>query len=212
MERADAEARALREAGAEGQRRRVEVLTSALEVYGEAFREGESEHADSLAGILWERLAFSHHALGDTVGWAEASEHRLRLLYTVGDSTRQDEAVRTAYAVGMADYARGLRALRTLEEAALARGDTVTFFHAQRCAGALVRQRGGEAVAVAQRDTAGGPFGPAAGCDPTDARLVALLLALVALTALVVVFASHRLSALRVAAASAPARTARTRR
>lgn len=169
MEAADTEARALREAGPEGQAERVRIVTAALDAYGRAFvgREAparERERADSLAGILWDRAAFSYHALGDTAAWAAAAGQRLRFLHTVDDSARVDELRRGAYAVGFGDYVEGVRRLREAGDYALARGDTAAYVAARHCELELVRQHGGAPVPVALQ--AGG----AEACAPTDAR------------------------------------------
>ena len=167
---------------------RARVMEAALGAYGEAFRQGEGgaygARADSLAGALWDRLAYSRHALGDTAGWAEASGQRLRYLYLVpDDSTRADELRRGAYAVGFGDYAEAVHRLRDAAEYALARGDTVAYVLARHCEVELVRQHGGAVVPVAQRE------GDAEACEPTDARLWAL--AIVALLMLVWAVAEH---------------------
>lgn len=157
---------------------RAGVMEAALSAYGRAFRQGEGgaygARADSLAGALYDRLAYSRHALGDTAGWAEASGHRLRYLYLIpDDSTRADELRRGAYAVGFGDYAEGVHRLRDAAEYALARGDTVAYVLARHCEVELVRRHGGAVVPVAQREGV-----DASACEPTDARLLWTLAAL----------------------------------
>jgi hypothetical protein len=170
MAAADSTARAM---GARGEHvARIPVIERGLRAYAEEFERGAEAEADSLAYVLLDRLAFSRHALGDTVGWVEAARGQMRLLHLAAtDSARVDEARRLAYASGFGDYGAGVRALRALHDAALSSGDTETARLALHCLDELVAAHPGEAVPVAQRVNE-------EVCVPTEGPLSVLLVAL----------------------------------
>ena len=183
MREADSTARAM---GLRGEHAaRLPVLERALAGYAEEFERGAHPAADSLAFVLWDRLAVSRHALGDTLGWAEAAGAQMGLLFAArSDSARHDEARRLAYAVGFGDYAEGVRALRTLEDGALLRRDFDMAALARHCLDHLIRAHPGIPVPIALGDA------DASACEPTDARLL-VALGLVLLLTLVIVLAAH---------------------